>query len=493
MVTKKISKKMIYSDLGEKILKQLGSEDSYTFVFSDDSVQLIAKYKSGTVNPEQFSNYTEFLKDVINPVMDEFIEHICPMYKDKNQSMNWVVKEYLGYRHNGQAILAEDLYKMKDELQLFEGLKKSKVIKSGQRDLLNYKTYFEFQEVMEPFMKRKKAKEAKRKDFSMSVEDRAKIMAESTIIYDGVEGKVVMPHSHEASRYWGSNTKWCISGKDGEVSFEQYMLKSPTLIVIPKGGEDNKLGLVKDGIYNAADKEQEAIPSAHSRLLEKAMLALSTISRNNLGKWFPYELYNGDNTKEKTHVTKAEVPEKWKESIKRVSRGHFGHIDKDIREDSGFIACGVNYNGWLIQFGDEEVKKNEDIAFDACMNAVSSIAFMDETVRSSERLGEKLLKESSEYAFSVHLYEGSRDKVYQPSDDDVYRNKIRIITEAIASHDFNLLEKIKSKSLRHVLYGDAELLFGGKPEEALSLLTTEMGVKAPVTSRFSQDLMQFSA
>ena len=51
---------------------------------------------------------------------------------------------------------------------------------------------------------------------------RDKLMAETTVIYDGPEGKVVMPHTQESSIHWGAQTKWCIAAEKSHNRFEHY-------------------------------------------------------------------------------------------------------------------------------------------------------------------------------------------------------------------------------------------------------------------------------
>lgn len=103
------------------------------------------------------------------------------------------------------------------------------------------------------------------KDLMMIVNERktekeksAQLKSQVTKIYEDGDVLVVSPKTHEASCYYGANTKWCTTAKSDPRQFQNYNRRGNLYYFINKGTNDkNALFIPTDGkneVYNAQDK-----------------------------------------------------------------------------------------------------------------------------------------------------------------------------------------------------------------------------------------------
>ena len=104
-------------------------------------------------------------------------------------------------------------------------------IKGGPRDINRYKVYWELQTLLSAINKRKKNKE-------LEVEAKKDIDK----LYEDSRFLIVQPYSHQASCYYGSNTKWCTASKDNKSYFERYGNDGRLIYIIDKQSKDETLG-----------------------------------------------------------------------------------------------------------------------------------------------------------------------------------------------------------------------------------------------------------
>jgi hypothetical protein len=103
------------------------------------------------------------------------------------------------------------------------------------------------------------------KDLMMIVNERktekeksTQLKSQVTKIYEDGDVLVVSPKTHEASCYYGANTKWCTTAKSDPRQFQNYNRRGNLYYFINKGTNDkNALFIPTDGkneVYNAQDK-----------------------------------------------------------------------------------------------------------------------------------------------------------------------------------------------------------------------------------------------
>lgn len=96
-------------------------------------------------------------------------------------------------------------------------------IKGAPKDINRYKVYWELQTVLSAIKKRKEEKEE---------EEKAKKDIEK--IYEDNRFLIVRPFTHQASCYYGSNTKWCTTSKNDESYFNRYTGSGDLIYIIDK-------------------------------------------------------------------------------------------------------------------------------------------------------------------------------------------------------------------------------------------------------------------
>src|ERR1035437_10205244 len=85
---KRLTLSFLYANVGEAVLKQLGEEDSYIHVFPGDVAEKIRAKK------EDYAAHSEFMAQVVTPVMDAFLDKACPAATSKPQVAQWVCRQY---------------------------------------------------------------------------------------------------------------------------------------------------------------------------------------------------------------------------------------------------------------------------------------------------------------------------------------------------------------------------------------------------------------
>ena len=64
--------------------------------------------------------------------------------------------------------------------------------------------------------------------------------AESTLLYDGPEGKIIVPHTMAVAKHLGMQTKWCLSSRKSKNYFDVYNPDAPILFYFPVPDKNDK-------------------------------------------------------------------------------------------------------------------------------------------------------------------------------------------------------------------------------------------------------------
>lgn len=104
-------------------------------------------------------------------------------------------------------------------------------IKGAPKDIYRYKSYWELQTVLSAMEKKKKDREQEKE-----------VLKDVDKLYEDSRFLVVRPYSHDASCYYGSNTKWCTASKNNRGYFNRYVDSGILIYVIDKKSNDNTLG-----------------------------------------------------------------------------------------------------------------------------------------------------------------------------------------------------------------------------------------------------------
>ena len=115
-------------------------------------------------------------------------------------------------------------------LQVFDALKKAKKLPADQRDVMRLKGLSALEDLVERFdevdttSNRQKDAQREKEFFERG---------DAKLVYNDAQVKVVVPDTHEASCYFGVNTKWCTTSKEGEM-FDSYSNQGDLYIVLIK-------------------------------------------------------------------------------------------------------------------------------------------------------------------------------------------------------------------------------------------------------------------
>lgn len=176
--------------------------------------------------------------------------------------LRWICEKFLSVE---TPIRAEDIYKVGEDINLLIRYKALLRRDGGATDLRHYSNLDALERAMAPYREL-----AARKAEGDDVARQAR--AESTILYHGPEGMIVVPHSTTASRFWGLGTKWCVSAAHSQNMFQRYNAKGPMLMFLLPGGADSKYALhyAERQVRDSKDKELARAPAALHHLLAAA-------------------------------------------------------------------------------------------------------------------------------------------------------------------------------------------------------------------------------
>lgn len=142
-------------------------------------------------------------------------------------------------------IKPEDVYKIKDNLETF--IRVRKLLPEDKRDISRIASARELDTLVDPYrdVEVKSLNDLKR-------EEREQILNETLFLYEGEDGKILIPTTQRACQFWGQGTKWCISSTspDHLHHFPNYNKKGPIVIyltnetgyrIVMKDGEETQI------------------------------------------------------------------------------------------------------------------------------------------------------------------------------------------------------------------------------------------------------------
>jgi hypothetical protein len=489
----------LQANLGPLILGQLAEDSTCARVFPQDIFGKIQQYKE---NPDA---------QMIAPVMKAFLDNACPSVRS-NQIVNWVCKQYLSHRHNGKPIQAEDLYKVEENLKYFDQLKNSPAFKESgaEPDLFKYKTYAEFESMLDPFLKRKAGKEILAEEFNMTPQERVQLLAETTILYQGPEGKVVVPHTPNASKYWGSNTKWCISGKEyADSLFPHYNKEFPIIMMLPADMPDKKIALANKTLWNSADETIKGLPQAHHTLMSKCLAGLSEGAREIISQWISDSARRI--AEEGTDLPEQAFKGPWEEELskecKKIQQGEYEDLDKKLWTNKDFVLTALRRNGLLLEHVPQELKRDREVVLTAVegydhtfyfapedlksdrtfvlivvQKKCEALAYAAKHLKSDADFVHKCLTTQDELAFMIEgmsrrptFLEGAN--VWQPDERSLKEYQIQALDRMIEKGDIGKFRK----HTRHfkLTWGDPDTLFAADPAATLAKIKAALAIEHP--------------
>src|SRR3989338_11325859 len=160
---------------------------------------------------------------------------------DKNQYiyLEWICSRILREKPREQ-----DLYKIREDLENYALLARFDKFRASRTQTIFYKPYvdpridqYSITTLAATILPYEESIRDRKKSLADLENEQADAESESVILYDGSEGRIVVPLTMEASQYWGKGTKWCISATKSGNLFKEYENDGtmPILMFLPKG------------------------------------------------------------------------------------------------------------------------------------------------------------------------------------------------------------------------------------------------------------------
>ena len=171
-----------------------------------------------------------------NPrLSDDMINFLSKSDPSKNNKyLVWMAKQV---EYNWQDKVIDIVNKFHNNIQR---------LPKDKRSINNYKTVKDLESELSKisdFSKRQQKKIVKKKG--------------ADIVFENDEVVVLIPKTHEASCYYGSNTKWCTASRDNSSNFNNYLGKVTLYYILPKDGGEKVAVAVGKGnkkeIFNSKD------------------------------------------------------------------------------------------------------------------------------------------------------------------------------------------------------------------------------------------------
>ena len=91
------------------------------------------------------------------------------------------------------------------------------------------------------------------------------------LVYEDEKVKVVRPLTHEASRHYGTGTKWCTATASPE-HFDGYTKKGKLFYILPKDGEDDKYAIFSYTSFNPKNQKLEGFDKKDSNINPESII-----------------------------------------------------------------------------------------------------------------------------------------------------------------------------------------------------------------------------
>ena len=188
--------------------------------------------------------YQKYYSNIPQDIFQEIISADPTYNTEKPNKMGKFGKWLLGIYLKGN-LQTEDLYKATQYLSIFVKFNG----KIQQKDIMKYKSLPELYTVVEPFISNPDQAASKS-------EEVRKIKEGAEKVYEDEKWMVIVPHTQEASCYYGKGTQWCTAATDSGNYFDNYNAEGLLYINILKGTDTKYQFHFETGSYmDATDKD----------------------------------------------------------------------------------------------------------------------------------------------------------------------------------------------------------------------------------------------
>ena len=260
--------------------------------------------------------------------------------------LQWLIKNYINNTNKDRFL--EDLYKTKEDLVVFTKLKQQNKIQQKDINQIKYENLYD---VIKPYVKDlTSGKQVKKQELE-------KIKSQIKVVYDGPEGKIVIPLTKKASCFLGRQTRWCTASTESENYFNYYNRKGKLYVILPKDGRKFQFHFQEMQLMDEQDKEvnfdlfDKKYPWVFNNIKVTEEEQIKTINQH------PYAIRYIKNPSEKVQITAVsqnghaiEFIKNPSEKVQLTAAKQDGYIIGYIKNPSEKVQiAAASQNGYVIK------------------------------------------------------------------------------------------------------------------------------------------------
>lgn len=220
--------------------------------------QLRRKEPKGDNKVSTFAEHLEYLvEDRVEFLKQKYMDHIADVivdqpgyangaadfpdeYNDEERDLDWqyivgidptrnkIYLQWICEMLIRRGVMWEDTIRLRDDLIVYDRVKPQLPVEL--RDINRIKSAQALFTAIEQYRQAVSQRELDRQEAE-------RLRKETTVVYNGSHGKIVIPKTYEASKYWGRGTRWCTAYDTTDSYYNSYSRNGPLYIMITPDGK----------------------------------------------------------------------------------------------------------------------------------------------------------------------------------------------------------------------------------------------------------------
>ena len=303
---------------------------------------------------------------------------------------------------------------------------------------------------------------------------------ETTVLYKGAEGRIVVPHSFKAANYWSP------SECETEQDFDHLTTFHAPVLALPAEGSAVYLGPwhLNFDEFDGSITFLEGLSQRGQRLVQSCADSLSPeLSKSVFSSFFnavPKNSSAEEKKKRQVWDVKYGTPQ-WSSILDKINSPDFNDINlvpKWIFDDKDFISFLAD-NIWGLRFmtdTPDEILRDEQVAIAIIRGDANLFEFLPKDIQANKGFVKKLLRSTG---LAFNFKEQNCFEFVEFADETINQYKYKFMKDSLNSEDVRSFSRYAALYFKP-LWDNPELLYGVNKEESLTLIAKELGVeKAP--------------
>lgn len=201
--------------------------------FSEHVILLESQARIDALRKKHDAGVREYYKGIARyPVeLERAVETFHREIVEVDPTNNKIYLDWL-YRQGFRVNFWEDDAAITSDLELYERVKRQMPV--AERDINHFITYYDLRRALAVYTEIKSNREIKKQEI-------AEWKAQITTVYDGSDGKLLVPNTYGASKFLGRGTKWCTAMETNVSHFVHYTNHGPLWVCIFPNGSRYQL------------------------------------------------------------------------------------------------------------------------------------------------------------------------------------------------------------------------------------------------------------